>query len=200
MTVQTIAAFALVSLLIELTPGPNMTYLAALAVRHGRGAGFAAVGGVALGLAIVGVAAALGVAALVAASPLLYGILRWGGVADLLYLAWQAWIEDPSAGDRAADGAQYFRTGLITNLLNPKAAVFYVAVLPGFLPAGSGWADTLLLAAIYVAIATAVHASIVALAGTLEGWFAHESRLRIAGRVFAIALVAVAAWLAWSTR
>lgn len=68
-------------LLIELTPGPNMAYLAALTLGRGRRAGLAAVAGVALGLAVIGIAAVLGFAALVAASPMLWNALRWAGTA-----------------------------------------------------------------------------------------------------------------------
>ncbi|HMO08654.1 MAG TPA: LysE family transporter, partial [Paracoccaceae bacterium] len=74
-----LAGFALASLLSELVPGPNMGYLALVAAAEGRRAGLAAVGGVALGLAGLGLAAAFGIAALVAASPAAYGLLRWGG-------------------------------------------------------------------------------------------------------------------------
>lgn len=79
--------FAFASLLIELTPGPNMTSLAVLAAREGRASGYAAVIGVALGLVVLGAVAALRLAALIAAFPAFYSILRWGGVIYLLYLA-----------------------------------------------------------------------------------------------------------------
>ena len=87
LTFETLAAFVLASLVIELTPGPNMTYLALLAARHGRRPGYAAVVGVAVGLGVLGLLASLGLATLLQSSPPLYGVLRWGGVAYLLYLA-----------------------------------------------------------------------------------------------------------------
>lgn len=123
----TVLSFAFASLIIELTPGPNMTYLALVAASDGRRAGFATVAGVALGLATIGLAAAFGVAQLVSASPIAYEILRWAGVLFLLYLAWDGWRGegDVVAVASNSDG-RYFRRGLITNLLNPKAAVFYV--------------------------------------------------------------------------
>ena len=128
-------AFVLASALIELTPGPNMAWLAIVGATEGRRPAYAAVAGVALGLAVIGLAAALGVAALVTTSPALYSGLRWGGVVYLLWLAWDSWRDvDGEAEARIAGRrlALYFRRGLVTNLLNPKAAVFYVAVLPGF--------------------------------------------------------------------
>jgi threonine/homoserine/homoserine lactone efflux protein len=76
--INPLLVFALTALVIEITPGPNMTYLAALSLTSGRRTGFAAVAGIALGLATYGIVAALGLAAVIDNSPLLYGILRWG--------------------------------------------------------------------------------------------------------------------------
>ena len=87
-------AFALTALIIEITPGPNMTYLAALSLSNGARTGFAAVAGIALGLLTYGVIAAFGLAAVIDNSPLLYGLLRWGGVIYLLWLAWESWTEE----------------------------------------------------------------------------------------------------------
>ena len=90
-TLGTLSAFAVTCLVIELTPGPNMAYLAILSATKGRRAGFAATLGVALGLSIVGLAAVLGLTALIANSRMLYEILRWGGVVYLLWLAYEGW-------------------------------------------------------------------------------------------------------------
>ena len=135
-------AFALTALIIEITPGPNMTYLAALSLSSGMRTGFAAVAGIAIGLATYGIVAALGLAAVIDNSPLLYGLLRWGGVAYLLWLAWEAWSSERETSPDATagpDGEPWiaFRRGLVTNLLNPKAAVFYIAVLPEFIRSGA---------------------------------------------------------------
>jgi threonine/homoserine/homoserine lactone efflux protein len=197
-------AFALTALIIEITPGPNMTYLAALSLSSGMRTGFAAVAGIAIGLMTYGIVAALGLAALIDSSPLLYGILRWGGVAYLLWLAWEAWSSERETSPDATDGPGdrpwiAFRRGLITNLLNPKAAVFYVAVLPEFIrPGGSVVSQTLALSAVYVTIATAIHASIVALAGSLQSSVASNNR-RLVRRLLAVALVIIAIWFALTT-
>ena len=108
---------------IELTPGPNMAYLAVLSASTGRRAGFAATAGVALGLLIVGLAAALGLAALIASSRPLYEALRWAGVFYLFWLAWEGWRgEDtsPIEANVIPDDSRFFLRGLVTNLLNPK--------------------------------------------------------------------------------
>jgi threonine/homoserine/homoserine lactone efflux protein len=204
--VHPLFAFALTSLIIEITPGPNMTYLAALSLSSGMRTGFAAVAGIAIGLATYGIVAALGLAAAIDGSPLLYGLLRWGGVAYLLWLAWEAWSSERETAPEATDGPDgepwlAFRRGLITNLLNPKAAVFYVAVLPEFIrpDGGSVMAQTLTLSLIYVAVATAIHCGIVALAGLLQSKFATPDSRRTVRRLLAMALVAIAIWFALTT-
>ena len=196
-----LASFALTSLLIELTPGPNMTYLALVAARDGRRSGFATVAGVALGLAVIGLVAAFGVAELVQSSRLLYESLRWAGVLFLLYLAWEGWSAgtDVVASDGSSRG-RYFMRGLVTNLLNPKAAVFYVAVLPTFIDTSRPvLAQTVALTVIYVLVATLIHSAIVVLAGTLEPFLNDPRRERIARRVLSALLACVAIWFGWST-
>jgi threonine/homoserine/homoserine lactone efflux protein len=205
-SITPLLAFALTALIIEITPGPNMTYLAALSLSSGMRSGFSAVAGIAIGLATYGIVAALGLAAVIDSSPLLYGILRWSGVAYLLWLAWEAWSSERETSADAADDSDdepwiAFRRGLITNLLNPKAAVFYIAVLPEFIRPGAGsvMSQTLALSAIYVTIATAIHAGIVALAGSLQSVVAASSSRRMVRRLLALALVGIAIWFALST-
>lgn len=197
----TLLSFALTSLIIELTPGPNMTYLALVSAGEGRRAGFATVAGIALGLAVLGIVAALGVTELIQASNLLYEGLRWAGVLFLLFLAYEGWRGQAEvvATDKDAD-RRYFMRGLVTNLLNPKAAVFYVAVLPTFIVAERPvLSQTITLTAIYVAVATIIHALIVTLAGTLEPFLNDSRRERIARRALSALLAAVAIWFAFST-
>jgi threonine/homoserine/homoserine lactone efflux protein len=198
-------AFALTAFLIEITPGPNMTYLAALSLSHGVPTGFAAVAGIAIGLMCYGVAAALGLASLIDSSPVLYEVLRWGGVLYLLWLAWDAWNSQSDASSETIEGNSRpwlaFRRGLITNLLNPKAAVFYVAVLPEFVrpDGGSLVTQTLLLSFIYVGIATGIHSAIVALAGSVQEIVAAGERRRLVRRGLALMLAGIAIWFAMTT-
>jgi threonine/homoserine/homoserine lactone efflux protein len=190
---------ALTSLLIELSPGPNMAYLALIAATDGRRPGFAAVAGVALGLALMGAAAALGLAGLIGDQGPLYQALKWAGAAYLLWLAWQGWRGADGEVEHAAIGSSlpmFFRRGLITNLLNPKAAVFYITVLPGFLTDGPDLAEPLTLSAVFVAVATGVHLGVVVAAGAAHDWITTPARAAPLRRVLALALVAVAVWIA----
>ncbi|WP_433952287.1 LysE family translocator [Brevundimonas diminuta] len=131
-----VAPFLVAVALMELTPGPNMGWLALVSLSQGRAAGLAAVVGITLGLTLWMVAAAFGLTEVVLRWPALYQAIRWAGVGFLLWLAWDAWR---SAGDGAGVAPvamrrrALFRRGLIGNLLNPKAALLYVVLLPGFM-------------------------------------------------------------------
>jgi threonine/homoserine/homoserine lactone efflux protein len=201
LTVSTALAFAFTSLLIELTPGPNMTYLALVGLQAGRRAGYAATLGVALGFGLVGLAAALGLSTLIAGSPMTYAALRWVGVAYFVYLAWEAWRDSERSSNASVEpDRRFFLRGLITNLLNPKAAVFYISILPTFLDRGYPVTEqALALSAIYVLVASGVHASIVKFSSLVRPLVATKPVLPIAGKFFAVALAGVALWLAWST-
>jgi threonine/homoserine/homoserine lactone efflux protein len=195
--------FLLAVLLIELTPGPNMSYLAALSASEGRRAGLIAVAGVTLGLAAYMLAAVFGVAELIAAAPLVFGALRWAGVGYLLFLAWEAWrgAAETSPGHAGAGDRAPFWRGLIANLLNPKAAVFYITLLPTFIAHDHGpfWRQALILGVLHLLVSVAVHGAIVlgaARAGVLiEGALSGSSLRR--GSAVLIALIAL--WLGWET-
>ncbi|MEZ5710385.1 MAG: LysE family translocator [Blastomonas sp.] len=202
-------AFAATVLAIELTPGPNMAWLAALTIGEGKRAGLAAMAGIALGLAIVALAAALGLAALVQTEILVWQILRWAGIAYLLWLSWEGWRDagktfvvsaGSEAGSEQAQWLRRFRDGLVINLLNPKAGLFYIVILPNFLPPGDhGLLQTALLSLINIAVATFVHLMIVLLATRARPWLMQSSRTRTVRRALALALVAVAIWFAFTT-
>ena len=191
--------FVLTSLIIEMTPGPNMAYLAVLGASRGRTAGFAAVLGIALGLALLGIAVGLGAGMLILGNRVAYEALRWAGALYLCWLAYDSWREAHRPVETASVGhSQFvqFRRGFITNLLNPKAALFFITLVPEFI---SGPAPTLrelaTLISIYVAVATFVHGLIVLLAGTLQAVLAAPHRREMAGNVFAAILLVVAVWL-----
>ena len=201
---EQILAFVLTSLAIELTPGPNMAYLAVLSVDRGHRAGYAAVAGVALGLLLLGLVAGLGGATLISETRWLYETVRWGGVVFLVWLAWDSYREaqkPPESGPTDQRFRTYFVRGLVTNLLNPKAAVFYIAVMPNFVSVGApALPEALTLTLIYVAVATAVHGAIVALGGTLQPVLSSSRWRSRLGIAFGILLVVIAIWLAVTTR
>jgi threonine/homoserine/homoserine lactone efflux protein len=204
-TLGTLLAFAATCLVIELTPGPNMAYLAVLSASKGRRAGFAATLGVALGLLLVGLAAALGLTALIAHSRTLYEALRWGGVLYLLWLAYEGWRGEeetsPGTATVGTSDSKYFLRGLVTNLLNPKAGVFYIAVLPTFVDeARPVVGQVVSLSVVYVAVATLVHSTVVLAADAARPWLEDPRRNMIVRRALSLLLVIIAVWLFVTTR
>jgi threonine/homoserine/homoserine lactone efflux protein len=197
--------FILTVLLLELTPGPNMAYLATLSLDRGRRAGLLATVGVAAGLSVHAIIAALGLGVLISQLPLAYELLRWMGVAYLLYLAWETWrSNDKEPGIEVAASSSLFWRGFLSNVFNPKSVLFFISVVPGFIRYDSSGSGLLLqatrLGAIYVAIATTIHASIVLLASQLRPLLIAGTHKKTIRRILAFALVLVAAWLGWSTR
>ena len=195
--------FLVTTLLIEMTPGPNMAWLALTSASQGRRSGFAAVAGIGSGLAILAAATAVGLAELATRVPIAFHLLRYAGVAYLLWLAWSAWRGEvepsPDAISNSALGA-WFRHGLLLNLLNPKAAVFFIAVLPTYITQSAPVIpQTTLLSVSYVSIATSVHLVIVALAAQAHGWISVGDRARGVRRIFAVLLAAIAIWFLFST-
>jgi threonine/homoserine/homoserine lactone efflux protein len=195
--------FAVTALIFELTPGPNMAWLAMVSASRGRAKALAAVAGIAAGLGIVAALVAIGLAQLADAAPLFFRLLGYAGVGYMLWLAWQSWYlpgngtgAGPVDGDRAI---RWFRHGFLLNLLNPKAMTFFVTTLPNFLPApGASMMQTLVLSMLYVGVATIVHLGIVLLAGNAHALFAAPRRARILQRIFAVMMVGVALWILWS--
>ncbi|MCS3804217.1 threonine/homoserine/homoserine lactone efflux protein [Chromobacterium alkanivorans] len=167
-------AFALVSLGMVATPGPNMMYLISRSICQGKRAGLISLSGVALGFVFYMLCAALGITTLLLAIPYAYDALRFGGAAYLLYLAWQALKPGGSSPfqvrELAPDSARkLFMMGFLTNLLNPKIAVMYLALLPQFLSKAGGdvLSQSLLLGFTQILISVSVNALIVLSAGAM---------------------------------
>ena len=195
-------AFLLAVGLMELTPGPNMTYLAMVAARSGWRAGLVTIAGVTLAFCIYLAAALGGLLEVLTRWPWAYEALRWSGVAYLAWLALDAWRGSPAATSAPTDNSLFLR-GLLNNVLNPKAAVLYIALLPGFVRPQEGHPirQALALGAIHIGVSLLVHCAIVWTAVSarpaIEAWEARGARL---GKVFALGLVGVAFWLAFMDR
>ena len=183
--------FALVCLGMVLTPGPNMIYLISRSISQGRGAGMISLVGVGLGFIFYMLAAVFGITALVMAVPYAYDALRFGGAAYLAYLAWQAL--KPGGGspfqvrDLPADGpVRLFTMGLLTNLLNPKAAMIYLSLLPQFIQPERGHvlAQSLTLGVTQMVISLSVNALIILAAGSISGFLMERPAWATAQRWF----------------
>lgn len=205
-----LGAFFLTCLLIELSPGPNTTYLAGLALAEGRKAGLAALVGASLGLFAVGSLAVLGLAKLIVRSPAAFETLRVAGILYLFWLAFDAWRGSrmpavPVAGRETTHGKAYVgyvARGFLSNVLNPKAAMFYLAVIPAFVQ--RDWhphiVQNAVLAGIYVGVATAMHFAVVFSAARIGSFLVTPHQARRVRQGLALMLVLVAVWFAWETR
>ena len=154
-------AFTVACVLLVLTPGPNLLYLISRTLCQGRAAGIVSLAGTTTGFLVHIVAAALGLSVVFVTIPVLYDVVRWAGAAYLLYLAWDAVRPHGSGGLFARRDLPevprwtLYRTGIITSILNPKVALFYVALFPQFVDPsrGSVLGAVAVLGAVQIAIA-----------------------------------------------
>jgi threonine/homoserine/homoserine lactone efflux protein len=171
---SSLLGFALVALTMALTPGPNMIYLVSRSITQGPAAGIISLGGVALGFVFYMLCAAFGITALLFAVPYAYDALRLAGAAYLMWLAWQALRPNGRSPFQvrklAVDGPRkLFAMGFVTNLLNPKIAMLYLALLPQFIePAqGSVLTQSLALGLIQIAIGVSINGLVALAAGSI---------------------------------
>jgi threonine/homoserine/homoserine lactone efflux protein len=166
--------FALLSFGMGLTPGPNMIYLISRSITQGAKAGMVSLGGVALGFAFYMLCAAFGITALLFAVPYAYDALRFGGAAYLGWLAWQSLRPNGRSPfqvrEMKIDGPRkLFAMGFLTNLLNPKVAMLYLALLPQFIDPshGSVLTQSLVLGVIQTVISISINATVAMGAGSI---------------------------------
>ncbi len=190
----TLLLFALATFLLTVTPGPGVLYVTARSVSQGRRAGFASMFGIEAGEVAWIIAAATGVAAVLSASTQALDILRFGGAGYLVYLGIQRWREvERPATPEPARLSRVFIQGVVTQLVNPKVAVFFVAFLPQFLnPSEPIAPQVAFLGAVYVAVAVAVDTSYVLAASAVSARFMRSATAqRRSGRIAAGTYVAL---------
>lgn len=188
-TLSELLLFALAALVLVLTPGPNMVYCVSRSLIQGPRAGLVSLGGVVFGFAVHLLAASLGLTALLIAVPMAFDVIRVAGAAYLLWLAWSAVKPGGAAPFEpralAPDGPRkLFAMGFMTNLLNPKVAMFYLSFFPQFLhPERGHWLlQCLLLGALQIAISGGVNALLVLGAGSVSRFLNRSPRWIVAQR------------------
>ncbi len=204
----TLAVFVPIALALNLTPGADMLFCLGQGARSGPAAGVAASLGVSVGVMLHALAAGLGLAALIAAHPLAFEAIRWSGVAYLVWLAWGAFREPGAPAEApAAPGlapAAAFRRAVLVNVLNPKVALFILALMPQFVePArGAVVAQFLILGGVIALGGAAVNGAVGASAGALGRRFAggRGRAARIMRRLTGLVFLALAARLAFDRR
>ena len=194
-----LVAFIAAGLLLNVTPGADFVLVSASGISGGPMTGMAAALGISLGIAVHVIMAAAGLSALLAASPLAYDAIRYLGAAYLMWMAWQAWCRTgaPGAGQAARNLWRAARRGFLTNLLNPKTALFIFAFIPQFTnPAiGPVGAQILVLGMIFLGFGLFFSLCL----GALAGHFAQvlRARSRLLNRLSALMFGGLAARLVW---
>jgi threonine/homoserine/homoserine lactone efflux protein len=179
MPVHDLLVFAGASLLLVLTPGPNMLYLISRSLCQGRAAGVISLAGVVLGFFVHMLAASLGITALFMAVPLAFEVLKWAGAAYLLWMAWQAVRPggaspfDPTLPLPTESPRRLFAMGLLTSILNPKVAMFYLSIFPQFVSAahGSVFWQSMTLGMVQITTSFSVNLLITLFAAHIARWF-----------------------------
>ncbi|WP_353474096.1 LysE family translocator [Salipiger sp. H15] len=206
---STLLIFAAAALALAATPGPDMLLIASRSAAQGRAAGFATWAGIAVGTYCHALAAALGLSQLFVAVPTAYDIVRYAGAAYLLYLAWTAFraraqSDDPAPVRRRSQSARgLFRQGLLTNLLNPKMAIFVLALFPQFVApqSGSVAVQIMVLATILNVVGFFVNGAVVIAASRVSGALAKSGRrTRLSQYVLGTVFAGLAARLAFDAQ
>lgn len=202
-------AFAGVVLLAAMTPGPDFVIVTRNSAAGGRRAGLGTALGIAVGVFGWAIAAALGIAALLAASAVAFTVVKVVGAAYLLYLAFKALRSAVRSGDQPVAGTSNgreitlpaaFRQGLLTNLLNPKAGMFFVALMPQFLAADPGAGPALMLSTLAVLVVGVWFCVLATLVGALRPFFASERVRRTLDAMTGALLIALGLRLATQTQ
>lgn len=169
------------ALLMVLTPGPNMIYLISRSISQGHKAGVISLFGVIAGFLVHMFAATVGLTALFLAVPVAYEALKWAGALYLFWLAWQAVRPGAPSPFEVKDlqvdsNLKLFSMGFLTNVLNPKVAVFYLAILPQFISSehGSIFLQSVVLGLTQISISFAVNLLITLSAAGIASWFSRN--------------------------
>jgi threonine/homoserine/homoserine lactone efflux protein len=195
----TLLTFAAAAFALAVTPGPDMLLIMTRSVAQGRVAGFVTLAGISLGCFFHALIAGLSLSGVLLLAPVMFEIIRWAGAAYLLYLALQAFRGAGGFQPLAKDGAvprialmALFRQGLITNILNPKVALFFLALFPQFMRPDpqTAVAQALILAAVLNVAGFVVNGAIILAAGRLGEFLSRRPAFvrwqnRLLGGVFA---------------
>ena len=198
--------FIVTSLVIVATPGTGALYAIAAGLTRGARAGVLAAFAGTLGTVPHLLAAITGLAALLQASGVAFAIVKYAGVAYLLYMAWATWHDKGalSADEDAAEGSVWrvLASGITLNLLNPKLTIFFFAFLPQFVPAGDGALPAMLaLSGVFMAMTFIVFAVYgVCAAAVRDHVLARPRVLDVLRKAFAATFVALGARLAVQSR
>lgn len=190
LSLTTVGVFAVASIVLALIPGPDMLYIATRSVTQGRSAGVVSALGVHAGVLIHTLAAALGLSALIAASAVAFSVVKFAGAAYLIYLGIKTLLSKSESFEVSVTSrarlSEIFYQGLVTNVLNPKVILFFLAFLPQFVdPARGSVSLQLLQLGLLLFIVTLPIDVTVGLAGGAVGtWLRARSHMQVASKWF----------------
>jgi threonine/homoserine/homoserine lactone efflux protein len=202
-------AFALISFALIVVPGPNVLFVISRSLMLGRAAGVGSAVGGQIGVYAQVAAVALGIGAVVERSVALFTVIKLAGAAYLVFLGVQAVRHRRSLGDALAAEveqkslAAILRDGFVVGVSNPKAIVFFAAVLPQFVdrPAGHVPVQMLLLGTVFAVIAVVCDSTWAVAAGTARAWIARSPRrLELVGGAGGLVMIGIGASLALTGR
>jgi len=185
-------AYIVLAAALAVSPGPDVLFVIANGMRHRARGAVASALGICAGSVLHAFAAALGISALIAASPFMFDLLRYAGAAYLAWLGLQAvrswWVNREATYDGMSDARErkhgpvraVFRQGLITNILNPKVVIFYLALLPQFVNVDLGHVglQIFLLGCIHNLIGLIFLLTVGCAAGKASSWLAKHNFAR----------------------
>ena len=199
--------FLFAALMLNIAPGPDMLYVIGRSVGQGRKAGIVSSLGVFFGCWVHILAAAVGIAAILRSSPLAFNIVRYAGAAYLIYLGIRMVAQRRNNLSTQALKPEslrsIFRQGVITNVLNPKVAIFFLAFLPQFVDArrGSVVLQILMLGLIFNVGGTLVNFGVAYAGGTLGELLRRNARFaRLQQWFTGLVFIGLGARLAWQRR
>jgi len=169
-------------LALNLTPGPDMLYVIARSTAEGRRAGVVSALGIATGTLVHITLVAVGLAGVLRTIPLAFTVVKYTGAAYLIYLGVRALMSGHEVSRATslppARLAVLYRQGIVTNVLNPKVALFFLALLPQFVDPARGPVvyQIVLLGMLFNTSGTIVNCAVAAGAGALSGWARERSR------------------------
>lgn len=210
---QAFAVFLAAAVVLAATPGPGMLYVLARSLRGGRGEGIASSLGTWVGGMFHVLAAAIGISAILATSAVAFSVVKYAGAAYLVYLGLRTLLSRDEPGSGAEHGQPEvsvigdhraaFRQGILTEVLNPKTALFFLAFIPQFVnrESGSLFGQFILLGSISVALNTLADVIVALLAGPLGTRLKNNPRLRRSSRITSgCTMIALGAYVAVSDR
>ena len=198
MTLTSLLAFALLSFLIVIVPGPTVTVIIANSLRDGARAGLLNIAGTQAGLVPMVLIVALGLETVVAFMADWFVVVKLLGAAYLIWLGIKLWRSDGDLGgaDTKRPGMGYFWQGVIVIWSNPKALILFGAVIPQFVdPAGSAFWQAVTYGLIFMAVAT-VFDSLYALLAGRAGRMLTRTRVRLVEKISGSLLIGGGLWMA----